>query len=63
MKQLDPKSTAARDIANGRYVVRSISQEEIDAIIIPRMRNAGWDSGIHDASTFIVADPDFLSLL
>ena len=58
MKQLDPKSIAARDIANGRYVVRSMSQEEIDEIIIPRMCNAGWNSGIHDASTFIVADSD-----
>ena len=58
MKQLAPNSAAARDIANGRYVVRPMSQREIDEIVIPRMRSAGWNPGIHDASTFIVADPN-----
>ena len=57
MKRLDPNSSAARDLASGRYVVRSISEGEMDEMIIPRICTAGWNPGIHDASTFIVADP------
>ncbi|MDA0214073.1 MAG: hypothetical protein O2875_01765 [Planctomycetota bacterium] len=48
MKQLDPKSIAAQNLANGRFLIRLSSQADIEQIIIPRMRNIGWNPGIHD---------------
>ena len=61
MKRLDPQSHAARNLASGRYAIRSMSQREIDEILIPRMRNAGWNTGVHDAASFVVAHPDGFS--
>ena len=58
MKRLDPQSHAARNLASGRYAIRSMSQREIDEILIPRMRHAGWNPGVHDAASFVVAHPD-----
>jgi len=58
MKRLDPKSDAARDLASGRYRIRPLDAAGIAAIPVPWMREAGWNPGLHDAETFIAADPD-----
>ena len=58
MKQLDPASAAARDLASGRYRIRPMTVEEVDRIAIAWMRDAGWNPGLHDAATFHGADPE-----
>jgi len=57
MKQLDPQSAAARHIAAGRYVIRHLDAAGLAAVVMPWMRAAGWNPGLHDADTFIAADP------
>ena len=58
MKVLDPSSPAARDLASGRYVIRRMSAGEMASVTIPWMAEAGWNPGLHDAETFLAADPD-----
>lgn len=58
MKQLAPASTAARDLASGRYRIRRMTVEEVDRIAIAWMREAGWNPGLHAAATFHAADPE-----
>ncbi len=58
MKQLDTNTFAASSLASGRYVIRSMSMIEIEQILIPHMRNLGWNPGIHDARIFFTADPN-----
>jgi len=58
MKRLDPASAAAGDLASGRYRIRRMTVEELDAIGIAWMREAGWNPGLHDAATFHAADPE-----
>jgi len=58
MKQLDPTSAAARDLASGRYRIRPMTVAELDSIGIAWMRDAGWNPGLHDAVTFHAADPE-----
>lgn len=57
MKQLDPDSPAARDLRNGRYVIRTMSAADLQSVAIAWMRDAGWNPGLHDAETFLRADP------
>jgi hypothetical protein len=58
MRSLDPTSAAARDLASGRYLIRTMTADELATIAVPWMADAGWDPGRHDASTFRAADPD-----
>ena len=58
MKELDPSSPAARDLASGRFVIRRMTAGDMAAVTIPWMAEAGWNPGRHDAETFVVADPD-----
>ncbi|MCX6923304.1 MAG: GNAT family N-acetyltransferase [Verrucomicrobia bacterium] len=57
MKRLDPNSPAARHLAQGRYVIRQADAAVLARVHIPWMRQAGWNPGLHDAETFICADP------
>jgi len=56
MKQLDPTSDAARDLASGRFVIRTMDATDMRRVPIPWMREAGWNPGLHDAETFLTAD-------
>lgn len=56
MKQLDPTSDAARDLASGRFVIRTMDVTDMRRVPIPWMRDAGWNPGLHDAETFLAAD-------
>jgi hypothetical protein len=58
MKHLSPTSDAARDLASGRYRIHKLDTAGLAAVPIPWMREAGWNPGLHDAETFITADPD-----
>jgi ribosomal protein S18 acetylase RimI-like enzyme len=58
MKQLDPTSDAARDLASGRFVIRTMDVTDMRRVPIPWMRDAGWNPGLHDAETFLTADAD-----
>ncbi|QIF03114.1 GNAT family N-acetyltransferase [Roseimicrobium sp. ORNL1] len=58
MKHLSPTSDAARALASGRYRIRKLDTAGLAAVPIPWMREAGWNPGLHDAETFITADPD-----
>jgi hypothetical protein len=58
MKHLSPTSDAARDLASGRYRIRKLDAAGLAAVPVPWMRDAGWNPGLHDAETFITADPD-----
>lgn len=58
MKRLDPNCDAARDLASGRYRIRTLDAAGLAAVPIPWMRDAGWNPGLHDAETFITADPE-----
>ncbi|RBP45888.1 acetyltransferase (GNAT) family protein [Roseimicrobium gellanilyticum] len=58
MKRLATNSDAARDLASGRYRIRKLDAGGLAAVPIPWMRDAGWNPGLHDAETFITADPD-----
>lgn len=57
MKRLDPGSPAARDLASGRYLIRVMTPRDLHDVAIPWMRDAGWNPGLHDADTFLPADP------
>jgi len=57
MKHLDPGSNAARDLREGRYVIRTQTPADLARVTIPWMREAGWNPGLHDAETFPIADP------
>lgn len=56
MKQLDPTSDAARDLASGRFVIRTMDITDMRRVPIPWMRDAGWNPGLHDAEIFLTAD-------
>lgn len=56
MKRLDPRSPAARQLAEGRYVIRRADAAVLAAVHIPWMREARWNPGLHDAETFLYAD-------
>ncbi len=58
MKQLDPGSEAARDLASGRFVIRTMDVKDMRRAPIPWMREAGWNPGLHDAETFLTADEE-----
>jgi RimJ/RimL family protein N-acetyltransferase len=58
MKHLSPSSDAARDLASGRFRIRNLDAAGIADVPIPWMRDAGWNPGLHDAETFIMADPE-----
>jgi RimJ/RimL family protein N-acetyltransferase len=58
MRTLDPASPAARDLATGRYVIRTMTAEDLVTVAIPWMAEAGWNPGLHDATTFREADPE-----
>lgn len=58
MKVLDPASPAARDLASGRFRIRTMTAAEMAVVTIPWMADAGWNPGLHDAATFVTADPD-----
>lgn len=58
MKHLSPTSDAARDLASGHYRIRKLDAAGLATVPIPWMREAGWNPGLHDAETFITADPD-----
>ncbi len=58
MKRLDPHCDAARDLASGRYRIRTLDAAGLAAVPIPWMRDAGWNPGLHDAETFLTADPE-----
>lgn len=58
MKRLDLNSPAARDLASGRYRIRKLDAAGVAAIVIPWLRAAGWNPGLHDAETFFTADSD-----
>jgi hypothetical protein len=58
MKRPDPESPAARDLADGRYVIRRAEAADLATVHIPWMRAAGWNPGRHDAETFVCADPE-----
>lgn len=57
MKRLDSRSAAAQDLASGRYVLRTADRSILEKVHIPWMRAAGWNPGLHDAGTFLSADP------
>ena len=57
MKHLDPASNAARNLREGRFVIRTQTSTDLARVTIPWMREAGWNPGVHDAETFPVADP------
>lgn len=57
MKRLDSHCEAARDLASGRYCIRALDAAGLAAVPIPWMRDTGWNPGLHDAETFITADP------
>ena len=57
-KTLDPTAAAARDLAAGRLVIRTMSAADMAAVTIPWMAAEAWNPGLHDAETFVVADPD-----
>jgi len=57
MKHLDPNSNAARDLREGRHVIRPQNPADLACVTIPWMREAGWNPGLHDAETFPIADP------
>ena len=57
MKCLDPDSDAARDLRSGRYRIRTLDAAGMAAVPIAWMREAGWNPGLHDAETFLTADP------
>ena len=58
MKTLNPDSPAALDLESGRYRIRKLAAAELAHVPIPWMREAGWNPGLHDATTFYCADPD-----
>ena len=58
MKQLDPGSEAARDLASGRFVIRTMDVSDMRRVPIPWMRDAGWNPGLQDAETFLMADAE-----
>jgi len=58
LKTLDPSLQAFRDLSSGRYLIRTMTPAELREVTIPWMRTSGWNPGIHDASTFLTADPD-----
>lgn len=58
MKQLDPGCPAALHHRSGRFVIRSMTQADLEAITIPWMRDAGWNPGLHDAVPFLAADSE-----
>jgi len=39
-------------------VIRTMNLADMQSVPIPWMRAAGWNPGLHDASTFLTADPD-----
>ena len=57
VKRLDPASPAARDLASGRFRIRAMSAADMASITIPWMAAEGWNPGLHDAATFVAADP------
>ena len=58
MRVLDPSSPAARDLASGRFRIRTATVADLAAVTVPWMTEAGWNPGLHDAATFHVADPE-----
>lgn len=58
MRVLDPSSPAARDLASGRFRIRTASVDDLAAVTVPWMAEAGWNPGLHDAQTFHIADPE-----
>jgi hypothetical protein len=58
VKTLDPSTPAARDLERGRFVIRRMDAADMASIAIPWMTEAGWNPGLHDAETFLTADPD-----
>jgi hypothetical protein len=58
MRVLDPSSPAARDLASGRFRIRTASVADLAAVTVPWMAEAGWNPGLHDAETFHAADPE-----
>jgi len=57
MKTLDPSSCAGLDIASGRFVIEQMTFADMAMVTIPWMAEAGWNPGLHDAETFLAADP------
>ena len=57
MKRLCPTSDAARDLASGRFRIYPLDVAGMAQVPIPWMREAGWNPGLHDAETFLRADP------
>lgn len=57
MKRLSPTSDAAHDLVSGRFQIRQLDAAGMAQIPIPWMRDAGWNPGLHDAETFLTADP------
>ena len=58
MRVLDPSSPAARDLAGGRFRIRTASVADLATVTVPWMAEAGWNPGLHDAETFHAADPE-----
>src|SRR5690349_16064049 len=58
VKTLDPATPAARDLDSGRFTIRRMTAADMAAITLPWMAGAGWNPGLHDAQTFVTADPD-----
>ena len=58
MRVLDPSSPAARDLASGRFRIRTATVADLAAVTVPWMAEAGWNPGLHDAETFHAADPE-----
>jgi hypothetical protein len=58
MRVLDPSSPAARDLASGRFRIRTATVADLAAVTVPWMAEAGWNPGLRDAETFHAADPE-----